>query len=315
MSEVILSSRNLTRQFKVKKQTLNAVSNVDLDIRKNETVALVGESGSGKTTLSRMLLMLDKPTGGDILFNGESISSFDRNGVKQFRRSIQPVFQNPFSSLNPRLRVKNIIAEPLQVQSSLNKSEIKESVVWALESTGLQSQDGEKFPHQFSGGQRQRVAIARAIVSKPQLIILDEPVSSQDISIQAQILNLLKDLQSQLQMSYLFIAHDLATVRFMSDRIAVMYLGKIVETGDSETVFNSPKHPYTKALFDSVLPEQPQPNSGPVKSLGEIPSPLNPPSGCAFHPRCEKATADCSRQEPELKAINNEQFAACLYAN
>lgn len=312
MSQAILKASALSRQFKVKGGLLNAVNGVDLEIREHETLALVGESGSGKTTLSRLLLLLDKASSGELLFSGKSTASISRNERRQFYRTIQPVFQNPFSSLNPRLRVKHIIAEPLQVQGELPKQEIQARVRWALEATGLQVGDGEKFPHQFSGGQRQRVAIARAIVSKPKLIILDEPVSSQDISIQAQILNLLKDLQAQLGMSYLFIAHDLATVRFMSDRIAVMYLGSIVEAGDSEQVFSQPQHPYTQALFASVLPEKPATVATPAPALGEIPSPLNPPSGCRFHPRCPKATDECHQHTPELVAVNDSQQAACF---
>ncbi len=312
MSETILEARGLSRQFKVKQGVVNAVNAVDLCIRNNETLALVGESGSGKTTLSRLLLLLDQPSAGQLLFRGKNCSQLGRAELREFRRTIQPVFQNPYSSLNPRLRVKHIIAEPLRAQGQCSAQETANKVAWALDATGLQARDGEKFPHQFSGGQRQRVAIARAIVAKPQLIILDEPVSSQDISIQAQILNLLKDLQAELNMSYLFIAHDLATVRFMSDRIAVMYLGNIVETGSSETVFADPQHPYTQALFNSVLPEMPGNCASAVANLGELPSPLNPPSGCGFHPRCERAIAQCAQEKPVLKTRNDRQAVACL---
>lgn len=313
MNDALLSVRGLTRQFQLKKRVLNAVSAVDLDIRHNETLALVGESGSGKTTLSRLLLLLDKASSGQIVFNGTPSTELSRTELQNFRRAVQPVFQNPFSSLNPRMRVKHIVSEPLQALTTLTRSEINQQVVWALKATGLQIADGEKFPHQFSGGQRQRVAIARAIVSKPQLIILDEPVSSQDISIQAQILNLLKDLQDELGMSYLFIAHDLATVRFMSDRVAVMYLGRIVESGSCDDIFLHPQHPYTRALLASVLPEMPSPVAHTTSLTGEMPSPLNPPDGCSFHPRCQWATAQCKKASPELSAVNESHDVACFY--
>ncbi|MBL4827113.1 MAG: ATP-binding cassette domain-containing protein [Spongiibacteraceae bacterium] len=313
MDDAIISTRSLSRQFHLKSGVLNAVNSINLDIHKNETLALVGESGSGKTTLSRLLLLLDKPSSGELLFNGKSAASLSRKELKLFRRTVQPVFQNPFSSLDPRMRIKHIIAEPLQAGEKLPRKELDQRVNWALEATGLKTIDGEKYPHQFSGGQRQRVAIARAIVSKPQLIILDEPVSSQDISIQAQILNLLKDLQQELGMSYLFIAHDLATVRFMSDRVAVMYLGKIVESGFCEDVFQHPRHPYTKSLLASVLPVAPESEEKSVPALGEMPSPLSPPTGCSFHPRCSLAVERCQSMSPNLQAVSESHSVSCFY--
>jgi len=311
MAEPIFAVNKLSKQYQVNGQSLSAVNNADLAVYRNETLALVGESGSGKTSLSRLLLLLEEPSAGELLFKGQNTGEFNKQQLRDFRRSVQPVFQNPFSSLNPRLRVKHIVAEPLTAQTKLSKQEIAERVAWALTATGLRPEDGEKFPHQFSGGQRQRVAIARAIISRPELIILDEPVSSQDISIQAQILNLLKDLQQELGMSYLFIAHDLATVRFLSDRVAVMYLGKIVETGPTESVFKQPGHPYTQALLNSVLPEMPG-QAVPVEIMGEIPSPLNPPSGCTFHPRCPMATTACKATVPELTHSSGEHLVACI---
>ncbi len=314
MSDLILNAKALTKQFVLKRgAVLNAVNHIDLQVRENETLAIVGESGSGKTTLSRLLLLLDKPTSGILNYQGKNVDEFDRAALKDYRRNVQAVFQNPYSSLNPRLRVKQFISEPLIVQGELKKSEIRERVEWALTKTGLRLDDGDKFPHQFSGGQRQRVAIARAIASMPKLIILDEPVSSQDISIQAQILNLLKDLQKEMGMSYLFIAHDLATVRYMSDRVSVMYLGKFVESGDCEDIFNHPLHPYTKALFASALPDHPSQASNTIPLLGEIPSPLNPPSGCTFHPRCPISKQDCKNQIPSLKELGPSHWASCFY--
>jgi len=294
-----------------------AVNQVSLSVEPRETVALVGESGSGKTTLSRLLLMLDRPDAGTVYFHDQDLRTLDRKGRARFRQDVQPVFQNPYASLNPRLRVRTIVAEPLIVSARvagdpLNKQEVAKRVTWALEATGLRAADGERFPHEFSGGQRQRVAIARAIACKPKLIILDEPVSSQDISIQAQILNLLKDLQDELAISYLFIAHDLATVRFMSDRIAVMYQGNIVESGDSDSVFEQPAHPYTQALLAANLPDHPSERQR-IAAL-KTAAATTPVNACAFLNRCPRAQPQCEQQTPRLKKIHGEHRAACFVA-
>ncbi|MGQ9427376.1 ABC transporter ATP-binding protein [Gilvimarinus sp. F26214L] len=315
MSEsAILSARGLSRHFEVDGGTLKAVSNVDLEIFPRETLAVVGESGCGKSTLSRLLLALTPPTSGSLCFDGRNTAEMSREEWRRFRREVQPVFQNPYASLNPRMRVEGIVAEPLRVAGSgadRSRKEVKRRVGEALEATGLSASDGEKYPHQFSGGQRQRIAIARAIISRPRLIVLDEPVSSQDISIQAQILNLLKDLQDALGISYLFIAHDLATVRFMSDRLAVMYLGKVVESGPCEVVFAEPFHPYTRALLASALPEHPGDRQTIPGLYGEIPSPLHPPAGCRFHTRCPAAVPECSNSEPSLQLLGCDRKVAC----
>ncbi|GAB1263238.1 ABC transporter ATP-binding protein [Aurantivibrio infirmus] len=326
MSEVILKASGLSKTFAVnsgpvwkrKHQLLKAVDGVDIEICKRETVAIVGESGCGKTTLSRLLLLLDEPSCGDLIFLGKEIQTFSANDLKDFRRKVQPVFQNPYASLNPRMRAGRIIAEPLAIMTQLSQQEISIKVEKALVDVGLKSSDAEKYPHEFSGGQRQRIAIARAIISEPSLVILDEPVASQDISIQAQILNLLKDLQDKLNISFLFIAHDLATVRFMSDKVCVMYLGKVVEFGDSEEVILNPKHPYTQALISAHLPDSPayrEQFENKLSVTDELPSPLNPPSGCRFHTRCPKAQAGCSSIDVEFRQVEgrNHQVACVLY--
>ncbi|GAB1269417.1 dipeptide ABC transporter ATP-binding protein [Aurantivibrio infirmus] len=326
MSEVILKASGLSKTFAVnsgpvwkrKHQLLKAVDGVDIEICKRETVAIVGESGCGKTTLSRLLLLLDEPSCGDLIFLGKETQTFSANDLKDFRRKVQPVFQNPYASLNPRMRAGRIIAEPLAIMTQLSQQEISIKVEKALVDVGLKSSDAEKYPHEFSGGQRQRIAIARAIISEPSLVILDEPVASQDISIQAQILNLLKDLQDKLNISFLFIAHDLATVRFMSDKVCVMYLGKVVEFGDSEEVILNPKHPYTQALISAHLPDSPayrEQFENKLSVTDELPSPLNPPPGCRFHTRCPKAQAGCSSIDVEFKKVEgrNHQVACVLY--
>jgi len=316
MTTTYLATRSLTKHFEVKtglqtRGIVRAVDGIDLALHEGETLGLVGESGCGKTTLLRLLLNLLPPSEGTVSFKGCDLPALSKQELREYRRAVQPVFQNPFSSLDPRMRVDRIVSEPLRVNTSLGSIEVAARVAEVLRMVGLHASDAEKYPHEFSGGQRQRIAIARALASEPRVLILDEAVSSQDISIRAQILNLLKDLQARFGLSYLFVAHDLSTVRFMSDRISVMYLGKIVETGPTESVCRQPRHPYTQALFDACLPDDPE---FPTKSSalqGEVPSPLDPPPGCRFHPRCPRALATCSQAEPLLKEIAPGHTVAC----
>ena len=318
--EFILETQGIKKYFPVTKGLLlmktvgwvKAVDGVDLAIGSEETVGLVGESGCGKTTIAKLILLLEELTDGSILFRGKDIEKFNRIDLKQYRGAVQAVFQNPFSSLDFRMSVGNIIREPISVDGTLNKNEVKQRVATVLEEVGLNSSDARKYPHQFSGGQKQRIAIARALAPNPRLIILDEPVSSQDVSIRAQILNLLKGLQQRLGISYLFISHDLATVRYMSDQINVMYLGKIVESAPGDDLCTDPLHPYTQALFSASLPDDPDSESPKSIVSGEVPSPLNPPSGCRFHPRCPYAKQICSQTEPILSEVSSRHYVACL---
>jgi oligopeptide/dipeptide ABC transporter ATP-binding protein len=271
----------------------------------------VGESGSGKTTLARLFLLLERPTGGALLFEDRAVSTFKRDDFRRYRRSVQAVFQDPYSSLNPRMRVEDIVAEPLPPDNGISRAVARERVGEVLELVGLRRGSAGLYPHEFSGGQRQRIAIARALVTFPKFIVLDEPVSALDVSIRAQILNLLKGLQERLGLAYVMISHDLAAARYLSTRLAVMYAGKLVETGACDAVYGEPLHPYTQALLSAALPLHPGLRRQRVVLSGEVPNPMNPPAGCRFHPRCPQAMPQCERQEPEWREVRPGRFTAC----
>ena len=294
--------------------SLKAVDGVSFRIWPGMSYGLVGESGCGKSTTAKMILRLERPTSGQIRFRGEDIYDLDQAGRRGYRGSVQAVFQDPWSSLNPRMRVGSIIAEPLEVNSNLSRAEMRAKVASLLQDVGLHPSQAELYPHEFSGGQRQRITIARALSLNPALIVLDEPVSALDVSIRAQIMNLLKDLQERYNLSYLLIAHNLSTVRHMCDRVGVMYLGKIVEEADD--LFDNPLHPYTKALISSALPSHPDMRRERVILTGEVPSPVDPPPGCRFNPRCSYAMPHCSQLEPRLEEQSPGHVVSChLYSD
>jgi oligopeptide/dipeptide ABC transporter ATP-binding protein len=320
MATPVMEAKNLSKLFPVKGGFLGrsagvvrAVDDVSFTIAPGQTLGLVGESGCGKTTTAKLVLGLEEPTGGSILFEGKDLHSLDGTGRRHYRRSVQAVFQDPFASLNPRMRVGAIIAEPLVTNETLPGPEVKKRIAHLLELVGLPERAAELFPHEFSGGQRQRIAIARSLALAPRLVVLDEPVSALDVSIRAQILNLLRDLQAQLGLSYLFIAHDLAAVAHMSHTIAVMYLGKIAESGEASALSRAPKHPYTQALFSAALPSHPDERREEIILPGEVPSPLRPPSGCRFHPRCPHVMPRCSAEVPALKPQETRLVACHLF--
>ncbi len=320
MDEPIIVARGLKKHFPVSRGLLfsrtsgwiKSVDGVDLAIRPGETVGLVGESGCGKTTMAKLLLRLETATEGSVLFHGQEIGTLNGRGLTEYRKSVQAVFQNPFSSLDPRMQVGSIISEPLSTDRTLGRKDVADRVARVLETVGLDPSYARKYPHEFSGGQRQRVAIARALVCNPRLIILDEPVSAQDVSIRAQLLNLLKDLQSQLGISFLFIGHDLATVRYMCHRVFVMYLGKIVELAPADDLCGKPLHPYTRALLAASLPDRPDAPRAKSTLKGEVPSPLNPPDGCRFHTRCPNPGDRCSDDIPSLIEVSPTRSVACM---
>jgi peptide/nickel transport system ATP-binding protein len=322
MTAPLLETHNLSKQFIVGSRfsalglrTVHAVDNVSLKIMPGETVGLVGESGCGKSTLGRCMTRLYDITSGELYFEGVDISDKSMRQMRPLRRRMQMVFQDPYASLNPRRRVRDLIAEPLRVHLDLGETEIRERVRKLLDVVGLSPDHMERFPHEFSGGQRQRIGIARAIALEPSLIVADEPVSALDVSVQAQIVNLLADLQERLSLTYVFIAHDLSVVRQISTRIAVMYLGSIVELGNAGDIFAKPSHPYTQALI-SAVPQPDLKRAGERKRIvltGDVPSPIDPPQGCRFHPRCIYATDKCRKERPALLPLPNGRTVACHY--
>jgi peptide/nickel transport system ATP-binding protein len=321
MTEPLLQVRDVKTHFPVRggllgrvRGTVKAVDGVSFDVRRGETLGLVGESGCGKSTLGRTLLRLIDPTAGSIRFEGQELTGLSQRELRPLRRRMQLIFQDPYASLNPRMTVRDIIGEPFAIHGLARGREREEKVLALLELMGLPREALERYPHEFSGGQRQRIGIARSIAMRPDLVIADEPISALDVSIQAQIVNLLVDLQRELKLTYLFIAHDLKIVEYISTRVAVMYLGKIVELADAADLYRRPRHPYTQALLSAVPVPDPDHKKTRIILQGDVPSPLAPPPGCAFHPRCPHAFERCRRETPPLYELGNGHTAACFLA-
>ncbi len=326
MSEILLSVKNLTKRFPIKGGILNreigsvqAVTEVSFDIKKGETLGLVGESGCGKSTLGRSILRLIEPTAGQIIYGGRDITKISQDEMRKLRRKMQIIFQDPYASLNPRMTVEQILSEPLDIHGlATSRDDKKKRISKLLDLVGIRQEAVTRYPHEFSGGQRQRICIARALAVEPEFIVCDEPVSALDVSIQAQIVNLMQDLQQELGLTYLFIAHDLKVVEHISNRVAVMYLGKVAELADAEELYQNPKHPYTRALLSAIPLPDPDYKKERIILKGDVPSPINPPAGCYFHPRCPMMTERCKAVWPPLKDVTslsgNPHHAACLYA-
>ncbi len=318
MSDTLLSVNNLVKYFPVKGGLLlrttgyiKAVDDVSFGISSNETFGVVGESGCGKTTLARSILRLIEPSGGEVLFDGENVLDLEGDELKGFRREAQIVFQNPFSALHPRKMIKDIVGDPLKVNSSLSDEEIMGEVLQSLLDVGLTEEHMYRYPHEFSGGQRQRVVVARALIMRPKLVLLDEPTAALDVSVQAKILNLLKRLQKEYSLTYMLISHDFSIIDYLCDRIGVMYLGKLIEVAPKEELLKSPQHPYTKALISAIPVPDVKRKSEPIILEGEVPSPLNPPSGCRFRTRCPEASESCAVETPPMMEISPGHYVAC----
>ena len=318
MSEQLINARDLHKYYSIKSgylqpsKSLKALAGASFELYAGKTLAVVGESGCGKSTLARLLTMIEQPTSGQLSIDGIDVAiTTDKAIKKQLRQSIQMVFQDPFGSLNPRQKIGNIIQEPLIINTDLSTNERHQKVLEMMELVGLRKEHFQRYPHMFSGGQRQRVAIARALILKPKVVVLDEPVSALDVSIQAQVINLLIELQQELGLAYVFISHDLSVVRHIADEILVMYLGKPVEQGPSKVIFKAPKHPYTQALLSATPSTNVDKNKKRIKLTGELPSPIEPPSGCTFNPRCQHAQKSCKTSEPVMETYGKSQ-AACL---
>lgn len=314
----LLEVKNLKKYFPIKKGVFSrtvgyvkAVDGVDITIREGETMGLVGESGCGKSTTGRTILRLIEPTDGEVIFKGKNVFKLNKNQMRQLRREMQIIFQDPYASLNPRMTVGDIIGEPLEIHRLAFGKEREERVLELLEVVGLRPQHIRRYPHEFSGGQRQRIGIARALAVNPKLIICDEPVSALDVSIQAQVINLMEELQEKFGLTYLFIAHDLSVVKHISDRVAVMYLGKVVELADKKELYDSPQHPYTQALLSAIPIPDPELKREKILLKGDVPSPVNPPRGCRFHTRCRECRDICKEEVPELKDTGNGHYVAC----
>jgi oligopeptide transport system ATP-binding protein len=321
MSEILLSVQNLVKEFPIKGGILQrqvasvkAVSGVSFEIERGETLGLVGESGCGKSTLGRCILRLLEPTSGQVFFDGRDITNIPAGEMRKLRRRMQIIFQDPYASLNPRMTVEDILGEPLDIHRlASGKADRRERIFKLLDLCGLRREAISRYPHEFSGGQRQRIALARALAVEPDFIVCDEPVSALDVSIQAQIINLMTDLQKELKLTYLFIAHDLKVVEYISSRVAVMYLGKIVELADSHTLYSNPRHPYTRALLSAIPIADPDRKRDRIILKGDVPSPINPPSGCFFHPRCPIAHENCRSDAPTFSSTGHVHGVACHY--